>query len=245
MKQILLLSAFISAASALGQTITEYRYWINDDVGTLVTTAVGPDSEQHLIADIDLPSLTKDYNCITVQFKDSDGRYGAPYTTLFSRGTGAINAYEYWIDDDIANSITTSIGPDGEVDLIADLPTGIPAGIHTFTIRFSSTNGTWSVPLTAEFSSTVSINEIPGVTDLLLFPNPVTDKLGLRLNTDQARTLSLQVLDISGAVILDLSTWRVSGTTYRNWDISGLASGSYLLRMSDDKGTWSTGFIKQ
>ena len=86
---------------------------------------------------------------------------------------------------------------------------------------------------------------MPGITDLLLFPNPVTDELGLRLSTDAARTLNLHVLDISGAVVRDLSTWSVNGTTYRNWDISDLASGSYLLRMSDGTGTWSTRFVKQ
>ena len=244
MKKILLLSALMTAVSALGQTITEYRHWINDDVSTLVTTAVGSDTELHLIAYIDLPSLTKDYNHVTFQFKDSDGRYGTPYTTIFSRGTGAVNAYEYWVDDDIVNSTTTSVGPDGVVDLIADLPTGVPAGIHTFTIRFSGANGSWSVPLTTEFSSTVSIDELPGVTDLLLFPNPVNDQLGLRLHAVDSRNLSLRILDMHGAEVRDLSTWTVSGTSHRTWDISDMASGNYLLSISDDRANRAIGFVK-
>ncbi|MBL0045813.1 MAG: T9SS type A sorting domain-containing protein, partial [Flavobacteriales bacterium] len=138
-----------------------------------------------------------------------------------------------------------SIGPSGVVDLIADLPTGVPAGTHFFTIRFSGTNGTWSAPLTTQFNSFVSIEELPGISDLVLFPNPVSNELGLRLSTDEARTLNLQVLDISGAVVRDLSSWTVSGTTYRNWDISDLASGSYLLRVENDTATWSTRFVKQ
>ena len=130
------------------------------------------------------------------------------------------------------------------MDLIADLPTGVPAGTHFFTIRFSGTNGTWSVPLTTSFDSFVSIAELPGISDLVLFPNPVTNELGVRLSTDDASTLNLQVLDVSGAVVRDLSTWSVSGTTYRNWDISDLASGSYLLQMSDGTGVRNLPFVK-
>ena len=56
--------------------------------------------------------------------------------------------------------------------------------------------------------------------------HPVTDQLGLRLKTDEERTLKLEVLDLSGAVVQDLSTWSVAGSVYRNWDISDLAGGS-------------------
>ncbi|HRH38052.1 MAG TPA: T9SS type A sorting domain-containing protein, partial [Flavobacteriales bacterium] len=150
-----------------------------------------------------------------------------------------------WIDDNIANSTNATIGPNGVVDLIADLPTGVPAGAHFFTIRFRGTNGTWSVPLTTQFESFVGIEELPGISELVLFPNPVTDELGLRLRTDETHTLNLQVLDLSGALVKDLSNWSVAGSTYRNWDVSALASGSYLLRITDGSGTWSTRFVKQ
>ncbi len=245
MKRILLIAALTATGQLRAQTITEYRYWINDDPATLTTASIGPASVVQLNATLVLPSLTKDFNTITVQFKDSNGDYSVPQTTLFTKNSGAVNGYEYWIDDAIASSTSASIGPNNVVDLIADLPTGTTSGTHLFTIRFSSVNGTWTVPLTTQFDSFTSIDELPGISELLLFPNPVTEELGLRLSVDAARTLNLQVLDISGAVLRDLSTWSVSGTTSRNWDISDLASGSYLLRVSDGNGSWSTRFVKQ
>ncbi|MBP6573009.1 MAG: T9SS type A sorting domain-containing protein [Flavobacteriales bacterium] len=225
--------------------ITGYRYWVNDDAGNITSGSIGPNMEVTLNNLIDPGTLPKDFNTLTIQFSDADGEWSVPLTSTFVKGTGEVNGYEYWINDDIANATSGTIGPNTVVDLIADLPTGVPAGTHVFTIRFSGTNGTWSVPLTAQFSSTVSIEELPGVTNIILFPNPVTEQLGLRLDVDAARTLNLQVLDLSGALVQDLSTWSVSGTTSRNWDINALASGSYLLRITDESATWITRFVKQ
>ena len=225
--------------------ISGYRFWVNDNVGSITTGSIGPSMEVNLNNLIDPGTLPNDFNNVTIQFNDADGEWSTPLTSTFVKNTGEVNGYEYWIDDDIANSSTNTIGPGGVVDLIADLPTGVPAGTHFFTIRFSGTNGTWSVPLTAQFSSSVSIAELPGISDLLLFPNPVTAELGVRLNTDASRTLNLRVTDINGAVVRDLSSWNVCGTTYRNWDLSDLASGTYLLRIDDGSGAGNIRFVKQ
>ncbi|MCC7501385.1 MAG: T9SS type A sorting domain-containing protein [Flavobacteriales bacterium] len=224
--------------------VTGYRFWVNDNISNATTGSIGPNMEVNLNSLIDPGALLNDFNTVTIQFADADGEWSVPMTSTFVKNTGEVNGYAYWIDDDITNSTTSAIGPGGVVDLIADLPTGVPAGTHFFTIRFSGTNGTWSVPLTSSFDSFVSIAELPGISDLLLFPNPATDQLGLRLNTDHERTLNLQVLDISGAVVRDLSSWSVTGATYHNWDISDLASGSYLLRMSDGTGARNIPFVK-
>lgn len=224
--------------------ITGYRYWVNDAIAAITTGSIGPNMVVDLNNLIDPGTLTKDYNTVSIQFRDADGEWSVPTTTLFVKNTGAVNGYEYWIDDAIANSTSGSIGPNTVVDLVADLPTGVPAGTHFFTIRFSSTNGIWGVPLTTQFESFVGIEELPGLSDLILFPNPVADQLGLRLSSDASRTLGLQVLDLSGTLVLDLSTWGVSGTAIGNWDISALASGSYLLRIVDGHGVASLPFVK-
>lgn len=224
--------------------ITGYRFWVNDNVANITTGSIGPNMVVNLNSLIDPGTLPKDYNTVTIQFNEADGEWSAPLTSVFVKNAGEVNGYEYWIDDNIADSYTSSIGPAGVVDLIADLPTGVPAGTHFFTIRFSSTNGTWSVPLTTQFESFVGIDELPGISELLLFPNPVTDALGVRLNTTEARQLDLQLLDAQGRVVRSLSSWSVDGSAYRNWDISDLASGSYLLRISDGSGVANLPFVK-
>lgn len=193
MKPILFFAALVVTGHLRSQTLTEYRYWVNDDPTTLATASITPASEVLLNATLDLPTLTRNFNTITFQFKDSNGDYSAPQTTWFTRNSGALNGYAYWIDDAISSPSSGNLGPNNSVDLIADLPTGTTTGTHFFTIRFSSVNGTWTVPLTTQFEFFTSVAELPGLSDLLLFPNPVTDELGLRLNADASRTLHLQV----------------------------------------------------
>lgn len=244
MRNAILSLGLLAGITACAQNIVGYRWWINDDPNTLTTATTAPSAELLLSSMLDLPPLTGDLHRITLQMQDDAGHYSVPFITWFTRSTGAVDGFEWWIDDDIADRMSGPIGPADVVDLITDLPTGLPAGSYTFTIRFSSVNGTWSVPLSSTFDSFVGIAELPGVTDLLLFPNPVTDQLGLRLSSDAARTLNLQVLDLSGAVVMDLNSWPVSGTAIRQWDIGELASGAYLLRITGADGSWTTRFVK-
>jgi hypothetical protein len=221
-----------------------YRYWLNDDVSTLVNTDLTPGSTVDLNTLLATSGMDRPFNLVTLQFREADGTWSAPITQAFSRNSGPVDGYEYWIDDEIDERVTTSISAANVVDLIAELPVPTEWGDLLFTIRFRSTNGEWSVPLSSTFSFFTSIDELPGISDLLLFPNPATQELGLRLNSNGTHTLHLEVLDLGGRVVRDLSSWGVHGSTYRTWDISDLARGSYLLRLSDGYRTRSIPFIK-
>jgi hypothetical protein len=225
--------------------ITGYRFWLNDNVGSITTGSIGPNMVVDLNSLIDPGTLPKDFNTLTIQFSEADGEWSVPQTSMFVKGTGEVNGYEYWIDDAIASSTTGSIGPNTVVDLIADLPTGVPAGAHFFTIRFSGANGTWSVPLTTEFSSTVSIEELPGISDLLLFPNPIDDQLALRLTSSEGKQLQVAVLDATGRVVRGEENWSVSGTATRFWDLSDLASGVYSVRLAEGNRRSTIPFVKR
>lgn len=226
-------------------TVNGYRYWLNDDPATVATGTLPAAGTVDLNSALTLGSLARHYNLVTIQFRESDGLFSAPITKAFVRGTGEVNGYEYWIDDAIADRITNAISPAGVADLIADLPVPTTEGDHVFTIRFSSVKGTWSVPLSSTFTYAVGIEELPGIAELLLFPNPATDQLGLRLISDASRTLQLEVLDVAGQQVLALDPWAVQGSSWRNWDISGLAPGTYLLRITGDQSSRSLRFTKQ
>ena len=224
--------------------VNGYRYWLNDDPGTLVSASLTPGASVDLNALLATSTLDRPFNLVTMQFREVDGSWSAPITRAFSRNSGPVDGYEYWIDDEIDARVTNTVAPASVFDLIAELPMSTTPGEHLFTIRFRSTNGEWSVPLSSTFSFVVGIEELPGITDLLLFPNPATQELGLRLQSEGGHLLQLNVLDMGGRVVRDLSSWGVQGSTYRTWDISDLARGSYLLRITDGKGVRSLPFIK-
>lgn len=244
MKQVVLIAALTATGLMHAQAITEYRYWINDDPSTLVTTSINPVTTVQLNATLSLPALTSDFNTVTVQMKDSSGEFSVPYTMLCSKGTGALNGYEYWIDDAIVSSTSGTIGPYGIVDLITDLQTGTSTGTHFFTIRFSSVNGTWSVPLTTQFDFITGIEELPGLSDLLLFPNPTDGQLALRLSTIESQRLKLAVLDATGHVVRVEENWTANGIALRTWDLSDLPAGTYGLRIGRGDQQATLRFVK-
>lgn len=226
-------------------TANGYRYWLNDDPSTLVEGTITAGATVDLNTALATSTGDRLFNLVTIQFQESDGLFSAPITKAYTRGTGEVNGYEYWIDDAIADRVSNTLGPAAVVDLIADLPLSLTQGEHVLTIRFSTEQGTWSVPLSATFSFVVGIEELPGISDLLLFPNPATDQLGLRLNSTAAHTLRLEILDVSGQRIRDIGPWGVHGTNWKSWDISDLAKGTYFLRIQGEHGSWSTRFVKQ
>jgi len=156
MERFLLLPALLAMFQVRAQQIEEYRYWINDDPTGVTVSGIGPNVHVNLLSDLVLPVLTKDYNKITIQFKDTNDVYSVPVSRIFTRNTGAVTGYEYWIDDDIANRVSGTVTAGTIVNLTSDIPLCLTAGAHVFTIRFQGASGTWSVPITRQFTSAAS-----------------------------------------------------------------------------------------
>lgn len=156
MKRFLLLPALLAMFQLQAQQIEEYRYWINDDPAGVTVTGIGPSLQVNLVSDLVLPVLTKDFNTITLQFKDTNDVYSVPVSRIFTRNTGDVVGFEYWIDDDIANRVSGTVAAGTIVNLTNDIPLCLTAGAHVFAIRFQGASGTWSVPITRQFTSSAS-----------------------------------------------------------------------------------------
>ncbi len=224
--------------------ITGYRYWFNDDPATLASVSVTPNDVVNLNGVLNTIPFESHYNRVTVQFVDADGEYSAPITRTYVRGIGPVSAYEFWIDDDIAARTTGDVVPADVIDLIADLPMNTTQGNHLFTIRFKGDPDGWSVPLTTEYTFVLAIDELPGITDVTIFPNPTADRIALRMSTTTSHTLEVSILDARGAVVQQFPTWIVTGTESRNWNVETLGSGNYFLRISEGSNSWTTPFVK-
>lgn len=228
-----------------GATVNAVQHWFNDDAANATTTNVTPGAAPLITGPLNASSLEVGLHSVTVRTRDDRGQWSVPHTTLFARNGGMITGYEYWIDDAVADRTTGGIGPAGTVDLISALPINTTEGTHLFTIRFHDAEEGWSVPLSNMFSFTVGMDEIPGVSNYLLFPNPVSDQLALRLEADAARDLQLSVLDATGRTVQALGKWNVSGTMHRSWDLAHLAPGRYLLRIETQDRSFQLPFVKQ
>ncbi len=225
--------------------ITGYRYWFNDDVATLATASVTPNAAVNLNGVLSTIPTDAHYNRVTVQFMDADGEYSTPVTSTYVHGIGPVSGYEYWIDDDIAGRTSGTVSPADVVNIIADLPTNTIPGDHLFTIRFKGDPDGWSVPLTTEYSFFTAIAELPGLTDVTVFPNPAAESIGLRMSSATSRTLNVSVIDAHGALVKQFPAWSISGTDHRSWDISALPAGTYFLQVSEEGKSWNRPFVKR
>lgn len=227
-----------------GAHITGYRYWLNNDPGAATNVSINPESDLQLSTSLSNVSTDRDFNFVTIQFVDADGAYSAPLTKCYVKGIGLVNGYEYWIDDNIDARISGSIQGTEVANLIADLSTNTLSGDHFFTIRFKGDPDGWSVPLTTGFSFYTSVEELQGITDVIVFPNPTTEHIGVRLTTHNARQLEISVIDTKGAVVAEFPTWNVSGSAHQNWSVAHLVSGRYFIRLSDETHSWTVPFVK-
>lgn len=228
-----------------GTTVNALEYWFNDEVTNSTTVNVTPGAAPLMTEPLASTTLPVGFHTVTVRTVDGRGERSVPYTVDFTRNGGVIAGYEHWLDDAIADRTSADIGPAGTVDLIAALPVPTTEGDHLFTIRFRDTDGGWSVPLSSTFNFLVGLDEIAGVSNYLLFPNPVSEQLSLRVDAMLPTDLHIQVLDASGRTVQRLENWNVSGTTHRSWDISSLASGNYLLRITSADRSIHMSFVKQ
>jgi hypothetical protein len=109
-------------------------------------------------------------------------------------------------------------------------------------VTVAATNGcgtsgtrTLSVIINCKESSSV----LPGVL-VNAYPNPVSTSLTVELEAQNSGSYVLEMVDLSGRVVLSDNMNTVSGLNKTSVDVSTLAKGMYLLTIKD-----AAGFVQQ
>jgi hypothetical protein len=77
-----------------------------------------------------------------------------------------------------------------------------------------------------------------------LYPNPATTALTLETTLDRAATLTFTLRNVMGASVLEERHTAASGRFATTLDVSALASGVYVLEVSDGIGRWAQKVVK-
>lgn len=228
------------------QTINSYRYWFDDNATAATTVAVPGGQDLTLNANIDASTLGKGYHLATLQFKDSNERWGAPVTRTFVITGADLIAREYWFDDDVSTLQTVSVTATQVLNVTTLIDaSSLGAGPHTITLRSTDAIGNWSVPLTQAFDVAVGITEIPGLESVVLMPNPADDQVQLRFDAPEGADLRCTVIDAPGQVVMGEQRMSVTGSTVRTLDLSQLAAGLYRVQLTGGNGVRSIPFVKR
>ncbi|MEL6674452.1 MAG: T9SS type A sorting domain-containing protein [Bacteroidota bacterium] len=78
--------------------------------------------------------------------------------------------------------------------------------------------------------------DLAAIVDFRLFPNPARDQLNLELSSPRPLDLRINITDLRGRQVHPPQRMLVQGTSLQSLDISSLAEGLYLLRLSSQQG---------
>jgi hypothetical protein len=90
--------------------------------------------------------------------------------------------------------------------------------------------------------SIASVNEIP--VDINVFPNPAQHTLGVTINATASGTMTMYIIDISGAVLFPVTRQLSAGQNGYSLDVSALPSGIYTLCVQTGSNTVVKKWVK-
>jgi len=141
--------------------------------------------------------------------------------------------------------LTAYANRDGEVMTLRyfDAQTGEELDIQERLIfQTNQLLGSIDAPTTWTLFTTTSTNEPErSGTELLVYPNPATDKVYLNFNTQQTETVQVEISDLMGRKVYQTSRLTNPGQNIIEWlPTAGTSSGMYIIRLIHAAGSVSS-----
>jgi len=163
-------------------------------------------------------------------------------TNITTTTQGATAVVNYSPPTQSSNCANTSIVR------IAGLESGSNFPLGVTTVKYVITDGAGAKD-TCSFNITVSsVSSIVqyGNNDysLMIMPVPATDFVTVTYENSTVRTLKVRMLDIAGRVMFSEQIAVFSGNYTKTLSFAGIASGTYIVELTTEKGTVSKKVIK-
>lgn len=81
-------------------------------------------------------------------------------------------------------------------------------------------------------SSTIGVNDISSIEQVGIYPNPTNGLLNIEFNSTTKQDIQIEVVSVTGALILQQTYKNVHDKFNKSIDLSGLAKGFYLLKIN-------------
>jgi hypothetical protein len=100
--------------------------------------------------------------------------------------------------------------------------------------------------VSAPLVNTIEAGTLNGFSGFEISPNPASDLLRLRFNTERAESgLQLRITDVSGRTLLTQNTTAAVGENTLNFPVGDYTPGLYFLTLTDGKGMQTLRWYKQ
>ncbi|MCG8581281.1 MAG: T9SS type A sorting domain-containing protein [Bacteroidales bacterium] len=137
--------------------LVTYEYWFNDNMANAIGSSISSVSSYTMNQSIDCSSLNNGLHQFSIRFKDTKGSWSSPishfiYKAEPSTGNNPIEAYQYWINDNMADAIDVPVSAQVSIAILDNLNfADLKAGTHQINMRFKDANGKWSSVISEEF----------------------------------------------------------------------------------------------
>ena len=92
-------------------------------------------------------------------------------------------------------------------------------------------------------TETASIDNIQKELNVSVYPNPTTSNTIVSINSNSNQVVTIQVLDLSGKIVLNNSTMLSIGNQKVNLDLNSISKGIYLVKISTKTDAYNTKLI--
>ena len=86
--------------------------------------------------------------------------------------------------------------------------------------------------LVANFQDVTSVELIPGLTEILIYPNPAQDKLWIEFDQRQATDVKISIYSVHGHLVRE-KTIAADSDTKISFDLEGLQPGVYMVNFNN------------
>ncbi len=143
----------------------------------------------------------------------------------------------------IPNAITS--GTPYSYQLNATVPgTFVQSQLSVAGLVINTANGQILNALNIPISFTTGINEANQTIGLMVYPNPVADKINLEINSKKSQSIEISITDATGRICRNETLKIASGNNHLKLDATAFAAGIYLLNVKTEEGTILRKFSK-
>jgi hypothetical protein len=97
----------------------------------------------------------------------------------------------------------------------------------------------------ASYTMTVATPDIQGVEAIKVYPNPTSGLLNVSFNVTETQSVQLDLVSMKGTTVYHENVGSFQGAFTKQLDLSGLAKGIYMLKMTGEKGVTMTKMVVQ
>ena len=251
--------------SILGNKLAGGEYFIDNDPGignaNEISDIISADS-----VSIDFTKSVEDLNPgfhkLSVRFRDSSGVWGMQDVRVFYIDSSKqfvsdpIVEAEYYLDTDPGLGMATQVTPLDKGDSVSFqfsiMASSLSMGDHKLVVRVKDSTNEWSIPEARNFTiadstSHTAVNLVNvNNSGLLLYPNPVSDMLNVRLDLEKSSFADIEIYDFTGRVVRQTYLENLpAGFNQVSLNTGDFNAGLYLLRLQTLNGSQSVYFIKK